>query len=319
MKKNNSKKSFIMLSRLLLIGALCTMGCEWDGSKVNPSLILKASPNTVRIGEVVEVYVENNESDFSVTPTADIFVFAKKAELHNYFIAKDSGVCVFNVSSTSEPKLDGLTTESIVVDDENFENQTYDYDGKSKEFILEPYSDVSFVTAYSKNNKKIEPKNVKEPGEYDVTITVTNSDYPDISFNLERKLTIKSIPYEIKFKMNDHTTTVKTLRGDKPKVPSNEEAQKYAPENTTFLGWSPKITSAKKDITYTAQYKSNLYNITFDMNGTKVTVETLPGTRPVPPTIDTIQDHAPIDTMFQGWSPEITDATADTTYTAMYR
>ncbi len=91
----------------------------------------------------------------------------------------------------------------------------------------------------------------------------------------------------------------------------------------TFSGWSPEITEVTDDVTYTAVFDStiNKYTVTFeDENGTvlqssEVEYGDLPVYTGAEPTKTATKQYTYI---FSGWSPEITEATEDATYTANY-
>ena len=97
-----------------------------------------------------------------------------------------------------------------------------------------------------------------------------------------------------------------------------------AQHNYTFTGWSPEISEVTGDITYTALFDEevNKYTVTWENGDTVLeTDEDVPyGTAPTydgetPTKVSDDENHAYI---FIGWSPEISEATCDVTYTAQF-
>lgn len=131
--------------------------------------------------------------------------------------------------------------------------------------------------------------------------------------------------YTITFKNYDGTV----LQSTKVKydvTPSYAGATPIKPASASvkykFNGWSPAIVKVAGDATYTAQFVDGdavLYDITFIINEkeTKVvkfaynTKAKYDGTPVKPSTVDKVFT-------FKGWSPELTNVTANKTYTAVY-
>lgn len=108
-----------------------------------------------------------------------------------------------------------------------------------------------------------------------------------------------------------------TYGGDTPTKPSDDEFE------YTFSGWSPEVSPAAENMTYTAQFseKKRKYPITFqNADGSTLQNEELdygampeyngatPTKEPTPSTVYT----------FAGWSSEISPVTGETIYTATY-
>ena len=97
-----------------------------------------------------------------------------------------------------------------------------------------------------------------------------------------------------------------------------------AQHSYTFTGWSPEISEVTGDITYTALFDEavNKYTVTWENGDTVLetdedvpygTIPTYDGETPTKASDD--ENHAYI---FSGWSPEISAATGDVTYTAQF-
>ena len=103
-------------------------------------------------------------------------------------------------------------------------------------------------------------------------------------------------------------------------TPEKESTSEYA---YSFAGWSPEIKKVTADTTYTAVYTSTLceYDITFvNEDGSVLQSSPVPyGDKPVYSGDTPAKESTPEYTYsFAGWSPEIKEVTADTTYTATY-
>ena len=89
----------------------------------------------------------------------------------------------------------------------------------------------------------------------------------------------------------------------------------------TFTGWSPAITGATADATYTAQFSSsvNSYTVTWDVEGTTKTQTYKYGDTPVYPNGTPAKaGDAQYTYTFKGWDKEISKVTGDITYKAVF-
>ena len=94
-----------------------------------------------------------------------------------------------------------------------------------------------------------------------------------------------------------------------------------------FYGWTPDLAPVTADATYTAVYLTEelpSYNVTFvDWDGTVLLAaapytEGTPASDIVTPADPTRADTAEYTYTFAGWSPDLSEVTADATYTATY-
>lgn len=134
--------------------------------------------------------------------------------------------------------------------------------------------------------------------------------------------------FTITWKNDDDDNTVLTSTtvnyGVKPEYP-NEDPSKVSTEkyNYTFKGWTPSITEAKEDKTYTAEYLSEIrkYEIIFvnedgtELLRTDVEYDTIPSYNGPVPTKEQTDEFT---YTFIGWNPAITTVTGDTEYTAQF-
>ncbi len=117
--------------------------------------------------------------------------------------------------------------------------------------------------------------------------------------------------YEITFVFDngDDDEVLDVDHGDTPAIADPEK------EGYTFLGWDPELVEASEDATYTALWELNSYEITFvlDNGEDDVVVSTDHGAVPVAPTGFTKEGYT-----FEGWDPELVEASEDATYTALW-
>ena len=104
-------------------------------------------------------------------------------------------------------------------------------------------------------------------------------------------------------------------------VPSKVSTEEF---NYKFKGWTPNVTAAKDNTTYTAEYLSETrqYEILFvDEDGTELLrtdveygkTPTYTGKTP------TKESSVEFDYTFSGWNPVITEVKGTATYTAQYK
>ena len=112
------------------------------------------------------------------------------------------------------------------------------------------------------------------------------------------------------------TYTVKTIEGEMPKQPQAPTKKGYK-----FSGWNPQIVASSKSTTYKAVWeKVKTYEIVFDADGGKfengkdtLTVNVEENQKP------TVNIPTKKGYIFQEWNPEITAATENTTYKAVWK
>lgn len=108
----------------------------------------------------------------------------------------------------------------------------------------------------------------------------------------------------------------KVEEGTKPTEPKAPTKKGYR-----FIGWDQTITEAVENVTYKAVWEAvKTYEITFDANGGKfenqkdtLTVNVEENQKP------TVNIPTKKGYVFQGWDPEITTATKNTTYKAIWK
>lgn len=120
-------------------------------------------------------------------------------------------------------------------------------------------------------------------------------------------------------KFSDGVTVKKVLSVEQNVVPVVNAPTK---SNDTFIGWSPTIMGASKNVTYVAQWKNSQvvkYNITFDANGGKFSDKTT--TKIVSVNANTkpsIESPTREGYTFAGWDKTIVNATSNATYKAKW-
>lgn len=125
-----------------------------------------------------------------------------------------------------------------------------------------------------------------------------------------------------KWTLNKYAITWDPNGGDGGGVNECEHGSMPTPINAgirtgyTFDGWSPEIAAATGTATYTAQWKANTYDITWDANGGNGggTNQCDHDQMPTPISAGTREGYD-----FVGWSPEVTAATGSATYTAQWQ
>ena len=118
---------------------------------------------------------------------------------------------------------------------------------------------------------------------------------------------------------SDGTTQKKVLSVEQNVIPAVNAPTK---KGDTFLGWTPTIMGASGNVTYVAQWKNSVvkYDITFNPNGGKFTDGSTSNKVVTVKAGEIPSMSAPIKDgyTFKGWTPEITAATKNTTYTAVW-
>lgn len=116
----------------------------------------------------------------------------------------------------------------------------------------------------------------------------------------------------------DQSTGVKTVTAEEYTTPTIDTPYR---EGYTFLGWQTELMAATEDTTYVAQWRSNnAYEITFNADGG--TFSDGSGVKKVaanPGEVPTIETPTKEGYTFTGWSPMVTAATGNATYTAMWK
>ena len=131
----------------------------------------------------------------------------------------------------------------------------------------------------------------------------------DATYTAQWELNVYDITFD--FDNGEDDVVVATNHGAMPEVPADPEKEGY-----TFLGWAPEVVEATEDATYTAQWKLNVYDITFvfDNGEDDLVVETDHGAMPEAPADPEKEGYT-----FLGWDPELAEATEDATYTAKWK
>ena len=129
--------------------------------------------------------------------------------------------------------------------------------------------------------------------------------------------------YTVTWVAGDSTTTETYTHGSTPSykngTPTKADDDKY---KYTFSGWDKAFAPVTGDITYTAQFSSQLkgYTITWKVDGQEdVTTLVQPGNTPVYPNgTPTKAGNEQYTYTFTGWSPSVVAATGDATYVAQF-
>ncbi len=131
---------------------------------------------------------------------------------------------------------------------------------------------------------------------------------------IKKRFTITFNPNGGKF--SDGVTASKKLSVEQNVIPEINPPTKAG---TSFLGWDKTVMGASADVTYTAKWAQKTYDITFNAAGGKFSdgstskvVKTVEGTLP------SITNPTRSGYKFKGWDKTIANATAATTYTAVW-
>ena len=127
--------------------------------------------------------------------------------------------------------------------------------------------------------------------------------------------------------VNDDGTVISRQVLDYGAMPTAPAAPTKAPtvsHSYTFVGWDAALTAATFDMTYTARYVSSLrkYTVIFkNTDGTVLSQQTVPyGYAPTAPSTAPTRNPDPQSHYsFIGWTPSVSNVSADATYTAIYK
>ncbi len=135
---------------------------------------------------------------------------------------------------------------------------------------------------------------------------------PDVMPDNELTFTavFKKNVYNVNWVVDGNTTTAAVKVGDAIAKPADPVKEGYV-----FTGWSPAIPDAmpESDLTFTAGFKKNVYNVNWVVDGNTTTVAVKVGEAIAKPA-DPVKEGY----VFTGWSPAIPDAMpeSDLTFTA---
>ncbi|MBQ5488090.1 MAG: hypothetical protein IIT70_04485, partial [Clostridia bacterium] len=128
--------------------------------------------------------------------------------------------------------------------------------------------------------------------------------------------------YTITWDVDGETTTETYEYGATPVYPNGTPTKPADAEHTySFAGWDPAITTVTGDATYVATWATDtvMYTITWDIDGQIETQQYAYGETPVYPNgTPTKEADAQYTYEFAGWTPNVTAATEDATYTATW-
>lgn len=148
-------------------------------------------------------------------------------------------------------------------------------------------------------------KVVEEDAEYGATYTSTPRSYK-ISF----------IGYT-DFEGNNEEKVEYTLNYGTDLTPYIPQIER---EGYDFVGWDKSIVAVNGEATYTAQYSIKTYTITWTLTGSSATTTCEYGKIPTPPNGYNVGDSLVIEGAtykITGWTPTLTEATGNTTYSAL--
>jgi hypothetical protein len=140
-----------------------------------------------------------------------------------------------------------------------------------------------------------------------------DKDLTNITGNMSVKAIFKINRYTVTFK-DWNGTTISTQQVDQGSAAV--EPQKPSREGFTFIGWDVSYANITADLTVTAEYTVNKYEVTFkDWDGSSLDTQTVThGEAAVAP-----KSPSRIGYEFVGWDKDLTNIKADTTITAQYR
>lgn len=144
---------------------------------------------------------------------------------------------------------------------------------------------------------------------WDFTAGETTMTAGDMTFNAQWTVN----QYNVSFNVDGDITSSTLDYGTAITAPADPEKTGY-----TFTGWTPAIaaTVPANDVTYTANFKINQYNVTFIVDGETVKSESLDYGTAITAPADPEKDGF----VFDGWTPEVTTVPAeDITFTATWK
>ncbi len=121
--------------------------------------------------------------------------------------------------------------------------------------------------------------------------------------------------FTVIWSVNGQTTVEQYQKGQTPIFSGSTAKAPDMQYTYNFAGWSPAVSPAAANITYTAQYTQSVreYAITFMVNGVPYQVSVAYGETPV---FDGSTERPGY--LFNGWLPEIAAVSGNATYTAQY-
>ena len=108
--------------------------------------------------------------------------------------------------------------------------------------------------------------------------------------------------------------------GETPVFTGSTDKAPTAQYTYAFAGWSPEVSQVTGDTTYDAQYSAEVkvYTVTWKVNGHTVGSQWAYGDTPAYNGTPSKAATAQYTYAFAGWSPEVSQVTGDTTYTAVF-
>ena len=236
-------------------------------------------------------------------------------------------------SATAETTFDiepvQITTSDITVSG----TAQKEYDGNANVTNLSDFS-VSIDASKIVGDEQVSVKVVEgtypnaEAGTYsDVKLTIALDGDDDVISNYELAETEILVSGEISEPIRSYTITFDTDGGsDIESITAEVNATIDAPEDPTkegytFAGWDPAMpaTMPNEDLTLTAQWTPNEYDIHFVVDGAATTKQFAYQTTPTFGDANpTKPNNAEYTYAFNGWEPAIVAVTGEATYTAQF-
>ncbi len=145
-------------------------------------------------------------------------------------------------------------------------------------------------------------------------VTVTESTFFYAVYTTEKET------YTVTWNVDGSTTKETYAFGEIPDfdgVPEKAPDEKYI---YSFVGWSPVITPVSGNVTYEAVFAAHerVYEVQWVVGESVDTEEYPAGELPVAPLLPELPMDGRYRYVFTGWSPEITEVSGDTVYTAVF-